>query len=39
MLTSCLRTRRSDMLDLVFVGLGLAGFVLMGAYVVLCDRL
>jgi len=26
-------------LDLIFLALGLGGFALMGAYVVLCDRL
>lgn len=28
-----------NMLDLVFLALGLGGFALMGAYAVLCDRL
>jgi hypothetical protein len=30
---------RTIMLDLVFLALGLAGFALMAAYAVLCDRL
>jgi hypothetical protein len=30
---------RTNMLDLVFLALGLGGFALMGAYAVLCDRL
>ena len=28
-----------QMLDLVFLAIGLGGFVLMGAYATLCDRL
>lgn len=31
--------RRCIMLDIVFLGLGLGAFALMGAYAALCDRL
>lgn len=31
--------RRTIVLDLIFLGLGLGGFALMGAYAALCDRL
>ena len=31
--------RRSVMLDLVFLALGLGGFALMGAYAALCNKL
>ena len=38
-LPSSSQPRRSIMLDLVFLALGLGGFALMGAYAALCDRL
>jgi hypothetical protein len=38
-LPSTARNRRSSMLDIFFLALGLGGFALMGAYVALCDRL
>ena len=39
MILPCGRTENVNMLDLIFVGVGLGGFALMGAYAVLCARL
>jgi hypothetical protein len=39
MLAPVIQQEEPHMLDFVFLGLGLAGFALLGAYAMLCDRM